>query len=410
MVDFTSGMDISSLIGKTISGKEFNDNFKDLSNRLIKLTNKTEIHNGFQFVSGENVDTIEFNPEGECKKGGIYFTDIDNFHIWLEYNDNVMKYCRRVVLPPDCKVYIEEDKFKADKIILGERVKIKDFEIWKDEDFCIRFLKNKGYTGIEYIRNPNEKVQLYAMEINAYAICYIKNPSEDIQLMSIQKYGADAFKYIQNPSVKIQLAAVKRDKFSIYHITDPCKEVLLEYEKQKEKDVIKFNEFSKESVKIAAVRQNGLMIQRVSNPSKNMILQAVRQNGCAIYYIKDPSEELKLEAVRQNGRAIKYIKDPSEEVQLEAVKQNVDAFKYILRNNEGKRITIPKEVQLEAFKQDWRVVEFMDYMRDNSILEIIVQNEDAKKYLDLKNNFQNIINSHAIKCFVGNKDSDLATV
>jgi hypothetical protein len=118
---------------------------------------------------------------------------------------------------------------------------------------------------------------------------------------------------------------------------------------------------------------------------------------------------MKLEAVRQNGCAIKYIKDPSEKVQLEAVKQNVDAFKYIIRNNEGKRITIPKEVQLEAFRQDWRVVKYMDYMRDNSILEIISQNEDAKKYLDLKNNFQNIIKSCAIKCFVGNKDSDLAS-
>jgi hypothetical protein len=108
-----------------MTGEMFCTLFPDLSKKLVKLTNETECHNGFQFKTGLNEDTIPFNPTGECEPGGIYFTDIGNMPEWLEYGNKQMKYCRTVTLPPDCRVYVEENKFKADKIILGERVEIK---------------------------------------------------------------------------------------------------------------------------------------------------------------------------------------------------------------------------------------------------------------------------------------------
>ena len=108
-----------------MTGKEFCTYFPNLSKKLVKLTNIRECHHGFQFETGLNVDTIPFNPTGECEPGGIYFTDIGNMPEWLEYGNKQMKYCRTVTLPPDCRVYVEENKFKADKIILGERVEIK---------------------------------------------------------------------------------------------------------------------------------------------------------------------------------------------------------------------------------------------------------------------------------------------
>lgn len=100
---------------KVYSGEEFNK----LSNgkKYYKLTYGNENHNGFQFTSGLNVDTKVFNPKGECSPGGIYFTEVKFFARWLGKHF----YFREVTIPDDAQVYIEIEKFKADKIILGPR-------------------------------------------------------------------------------------------------------------------------------------------------------------------------------------------------------------------------------------------------------------------------------------------------
>lgn len=91
---------------------------------LVKLTNETENHNGFQFQNGLNVDIVPFYPKGQCKRGGIYFIDADNINNWLSYNSNVgeMIHIRNVTIPDDARVYIKGEKFKADKIILGRKM------------------------------------------------------------------------------------------------------------------------------------------------------------------------------------------------------------------------------------------------------------------------------------------------
>jgi hypothetical protein len=61
--------------GEVISGGKFNWIYRD--KQFVKLTNKEENHNGFQFQTGLNVDTSPFNPKGECRPGGIYFYEIN---------------------------------------------------------------------------------------------------------------------------------------------------------------------------------------------------------------------------------------------------------------------------------------------------------------------------------------------
>lgn len=88
---------------------------------LIKFTNEEEKHNGFQFVTGENRDTVEFRPYNFCTKGGLYFCKKSDADRWMFYNCRLMHYFRRVTLPDDARVYVEDNKMKADKFILGER-------------------------------------------------------------------------------------------------------------------------------------------------------------------------------------------------------------------------------------------------------------------------------------------------
>ena len=62
----------SLMIGRVYSGEEF----KKRCNRVLyRITNPKENHRGFQYKTGLNIDTLRFNPDGECNPGGLYFFD-----------------------------------------------------------------------------------------------------------------------------------------------------------------------------------------------------------------------------------------------------------------------------------------------------------------------------------------------
>lgn len=61
---------------------------------LIKLTNESEVHNGFAFHTGENIDTVPFSPSGTCSPGGIYFCEMKNAPEYFHYNGSAMKFYR----------------------------------------------------------------------------------------------------------------------------------------------------------------------------------------------------------------------------------------------------------------------------------------------------------------------------
>jgi hypothetical protein len=280
-----------------ISGKEFNDKlandsaFSHYKKELVKLTVENNIHNGFEFKEGLNVDTVPFDASGTCKKGGFYFTFSHCWSEWLNYGDKFMYWMWDVKIPDDTQVYLEsETKIKADKIILENKRCIYD-----DEERCMLAVRQDGWA-IRFINDPSEAVQLEAVRQNGYAIKYIKDPSETVKLEAVSRDGW-AIRFIKDPSERVQLEAARQNGWVIQFIQfikDPSEEFQLE-----------------------AVRQNGNAIKFIKDPSEEIQLEAVRQNGLAIRFIKDPSEKVQLEAVRQDGTSIQYIKDPSETVQLE---------------------------------------------------------------------------------------------
>ena len=112
------------IVGKVYTGGDFNTLLG--KTELYKLTNETELHNGYQFVDGLNIDTIKFDPTEECKKGGIYITTLDNIGKWIKYNHTLMVNYRKVQIPNDALVYIENNKFKVDKLILYKKYVLKN--------------------------------------------------------------------------------------------------------------------------------------------------------------------------------------------------------------------------------------------------------------------------------------------
>ena len=240
---------------------------------------------------------------------------------------------------------------------------------------------------ISDIKNPSEKLKLFAVKQNGYAIRGIKNPSEEVKIAAVQQYGP-AIQFIDNPSEEVQIAAVTKNGRAIKHIIDkgitPNEKVQLAAVNN-DGSTIQFIDNPSEAVKLAAVRKYGSAIQSISYPSEAVQLAAVQQDGKAIYniLIKDiiPSEQVQLAAVSQDGKAITSIINkkitPSEKVQLAAVQQNSKVILYIKNPSEAvqlaavqgsgreiksiieKGITPSEKVQLAAVQNDKSAIKWI---------------------------------------------------
>jgi len=96
--------------------------------RYYKFTNEQEIHFGLQYHDGLNIDILPFNPSGDCRSGGIYFTNTQNilsfWGVWL----------REVILPEGEPIYEnpgKPKKWKVHQVILSPRRKF-DFKIFQE--------------------------------------------------------------------------------------------------------------------------------------------------------------------------------------------------------------------------------------------------------------------------------------
>ena len=186
-------------------GQDFNQKYN--GKKFIKLTNKLENHNGYQFQTGLNVDSIPFNPSGQCQPGGIYFCLSEKMLVWLNYALNQMVYARLVTIPDDAQIYIEGNKFKADKIILSERQEIGNLEEWKDVCYCLEAVRRNGFA-LEYVRKQTPEICLAAVKEGGLALQYVLQHTQEICLVAVKRNGY-ALRYVLEQTPEVCLAAVK---------------------------------------------------------------------------------------------------------------------------------------------------------------------------------------------------------
>ena len=127
----------------------------------FKITNKEENHYGFQYVDGLNILLDDFNddPNQSCYKGGFYFTDAANIFKFLNYG----VYLREITLPtanPNFRMVKDnQDKWRANMIILGKRHELSNIDVFKylikngadihtDNDYALRWSVVHGHLDI----------------------------------------------------------------------------------------------------------------------------------------------------------------------------------------------------------------------------------------------------------------------
>jgi hypothetical protein len=93
---------------------------------FFKVTNAEETHYGYSYHDGLNELNEKFQERGSCIAGGFYFTTAE--HISKHFYRGI--YLREVILPvqdPTFKVVCDDnDKWRANKIILGKRYSLFD--------------------------------------------------------------------------------------------------------------------------------------------------------------------------------------------------------------------------------------------------------------------------------------------
>lgn len=186
---------------------------RDLKNlNLCKILHNDQIHNDFQYQEGLNIDSIKFNPNGNCSSGGLYFCRFEDFPLYIGYGTKIA----RITLPDDARVYVEQNKFKADKIILSDIREIKDMKEWNDFKFCNETVNRNRYA-LQYVINQTPEICLAAVQQNGYTLQYVKEPTPEIYLEAVRENGL-ALQFIYNQTSEICLAAVQQNGLALQFV------------------------------------------------------------------------------------------------------------------------------------------------------------------------------------------------
>jgi hypothetical protein len=269
--------------------------------KLCKILHDDLIHNGFQYQEGLNILIDEFNPSDNCSKGGLYFCKFEDFPFYLNYGDKIAK----VTLPDDARVYVEQNKFKADQIILSDIRNISELKEWNDDEFCMNIISKEKYCAMRYVKNQTPELCLAAVQQNGLALQHVKNQTPKLCMVAVQKNGW-SLRYVQNQTPEICLVAVQQNGLTLKYVTIQTPELCL-----------------------AAVREYGYALQHVKNQTPELCLAAVQQSGYALQYVQNQTPEICIAAVQQNGLALAYVETQTPEICIAAVQQNGYALQFV---------------------------------------------------------------------------------
>ena len=231
----------------------------------MAIVNEKFIHFSFEYKNGLNIDTLEFQPKSSCIGSGLYFTELNNLPKWFIMGNYICK----VIIPNDAYVYIEINKFKADKIILDldNKVSIRDFYAWKNFNFCISAIKANG-NFLQFIKNQTEELCLLAIQNKGESLYFIKEQTEEICLLSIKQNGRN-----------LQFANKQTEELCKLAVQENC--YALEFVKDQTEEICKL-----------AIQENGYALEFVKNQTEEICLLAVKQNSIIFKFVKIKTDNL----------------------------------------------------------------------------------------------------------------------
>ena len=280
----------------TLSGTEFNEQYPNTE--FYKVLTTDCKHYDFTYQHGLNIDHIPFNPTRECSLGGLHFTEVDKVSYWIDRFKSV--YIAKVTIPSNASVYVEKDKFKADQFVLDldNKVLIKDFYMWENEEFCKISVSQADTYNLVFVRNQPDEICKLAVKHDYRALEYVLLQTDEICKIAVSNH-AYALEFVKDQTDEICKLAVSKNGYG------------LEFIKVQTDEICKI-----------AVSKNGRALQYVINQTYELCKLAVSQNAYALKYVINQTDELCTLAVSKNPFVLEYVKVQTVELCKLAVSHN----------------------------------------------------------------------------------------
>lgn len=241
---------------KELNGTMFNTLFSGKS--FLKVLNNLLIHGNVKYKVGLNVDPVKFNPTGTCLGGGLYFTTEELISEYFSHGE----YIAVVLIPANARVYVDEFKFKADRIEISQIMTMSDY-----------FDKLSHETILKYITE------------NPYLIEHVKNQTSELCTIAVGKC-VETLQYVKNQTPELCLMAVRKNGFVLRHIKRQTHEICME-----------------------AVKESAMALQHVERQTHEICMEAVRRDGKALCYVHDQTPEICEVAVKQDAFALMHVEN-----------------------------------------------------------------------------------------------------
>ena len=322
--------DLKALHMSEVSGEEFNRIKGSL--RLWRFTEKTERHRSVQYQTGLNVDPIKFNPSRTCSAGGLYFCDETQVVTMLNYFH--LEFAREVTLLPDSRVWVEGNKYKTDKFVLGPRYFLYDSDFFQDN--ALELVKN-GWGVIYFSSRPSgvrrrRKIRKSDPIVTKHKQTRWKatNPSEFLNRVYFTSVTREMLEHFAPTLPKISVSNLKDTKtirngieFMYYCLN--MSDVFPNFSRLSRNDLT-YNA----ALRMIDANWKTIVFVPLEYMDDDMCNFALSKNGRAIRYMEQNPRRCK-KAVKQAPLSLEYVEEQykSESLCYYAVRRNIDTFRFM---------------------------------------------------------------------------------
>lgn len=335
--------EVAGNIGKTLTGEQFNRIIGD--EPMIKFTTESEVHNTYQLKTGLNVDTVPFYNKYSCSKGGIYFTSLYNFHMWVTYGNKRCVNFRYVNIPDNARVYVEQAKFKADKLILGPKMAFNELTtLWSDIRYRDpRYQAVNYFQNIKYIMKDNrfnmpEEYFLSTISYNPSSVSNIPESKIKDREFRMKVYDItptpDTYNifqsYMDDKSEKLYLLNKVPKAYEYTNEVDMCDPDFYTIGLTHNPHVIANIKQTSDMCKFA-FEEDVTVFPKIKFYTDDMALEAVAAKPQYLPFIPltRQTEAIALTAVQADGMQLQHVDNQTYTIAYEAVRQNGAAFKFV---------------------------------------------------------------------------------
>lgn len=337
----------------------------------VSIEAVTRDSNLLQFVPYQTEKIIDAALEQDKKSNNGVWRSIRNLT-----QDHALKLAKSTSGESIFFVEVHTDEF------LIKAAKMAPASINYAKHFCIDAVKiaiNEVPALIKHQKNPSEDLCILAVTKDPKVLQYVNTQTEKIILAAVSISG-ECLKYAHHQTTEIALAAVNENGYNIQYVIDQSEKVVMAAVEQNPGALVFVKQPSQE-VCLKALSENGFLLNCLNFQTDEICLAAVNNAGQALEMVWNPTPEICLAAVKQDYLALGQVKEITEELCLAAIKENCDSICFVLN-----RTNFGADFYLKCVKENGLVLRYLHSIKNSAIeLEAVKQNWQALQYVDDKN-------------------------